>query len=161
MYRRTGWAVVACCLVSMLLVGGCATRRLEETARPRNVPSIIPLGAATYSISSHFGNRARDFHRGVDLRVPKGTPVLAAADGTVLFAGRGRGYGRVVKLAHANGIETWYAHLASIGVGERDRIRQGERIGRVGTSGNSTAPHLHYEVHMNGHPINPEPYLNR
>jgi len=155
---RLGIAVYCCTLV--LAETGCVTRRREERARPRDVPSIVPLDVATYRISSRFGTRNGRPHKGVDLNVPKGTPVLAAADGTVLFAGKSRDFGRIVKLGHANGIETWYAHLKSFRVDERDRVRQGERIGCVGKSGNATGPNLHYEVHVKGQPVNPEPYLN-
>ncbi|MCX5757166.1 MAG: M23 family metallopeptidase [Candidatus Hydrogenedentes bacterium] len=160
MRRWIRLGIAICCCTLVLAEAGCATRRREEFGRPRNVPSIVPLDVATYRISSHYGMRNGRPHKGVDLNVPKGTPVLAAADGIVLFAGKGRDFGRIVKLCHANGTETWYAHLKSFRVGERDRVRQGERIGRVGKSGNATGPHLHYEVHVKGQPVNPEPYLN-
>lgn len=155
-FRRV---VVVCCLMMSLFTGGCATRRPAALASPRDTPAIIPLDPPQYEVTSPFGLRGGHFHKGIDLRSAKGTPILAAADGTVLFAGTGRGYGRIVKLGHAHGVETWYAHLDAFRVGERDRVRQGERIGRVGTSGNSTGPHLHYEVHVNGQAVDPAPYL--
>lgn len=159
MNRWLRWGIAALCCVLALAETGCATRRHEALARPRNVPSIVPLDAPTYKISSHFGTRNGRAHKGVDFNVPVGTPVVASADGTVSFAGNGRGYGHIVKLDHANGIETWYAHLKSFRVGERDHVRQGDRIGCVGTSGNATGPNLHYEVHVNGQPVDPEQYL--
>ncbi len=97
-------------------------------------------------------NRA---HLGVDYRAATGTPVLAVADGTVVFAGTSGGSGRMVHLRHANGFETQYLHLSAIDVRRGQRISQGQRIGRVGSTGLATGPHLDYRVRQNGGYVNP------
>ncbi|HNR35931.1 MAG TPA: M23 family metallopeptidase [Candidatus Hydrogenedentes bacterium] len=161
MPRRSmaGMAAVFCLMA--ISVSGCATRRPEPLARPKKSPLIIPLDPPLYTVTSPFGERQGGFHQGMDLQASKDTPVLAAAAGTVVFSGKERGYGRIVKLDHGNGLMTAYAHLSSSCVNVRDVVRQGDRIGRVGASGNATAPHLHFEVHVNGHPVNPAPYIAR
>jgi murein DD-endopeptidase MepM/ murein hydrolase activator NlpD len=120
-----------------------------------------PLDAAR--ISSGFGMRRHPIlgysrmHRGVDFAAPTGTPVYAAGDGTVAFAGWRGDYGRTVILRHSGGISTLYAHLSTIpgGIRAGARVRQGQVIGRVGSTGMSTGPHLHYEVHRNNVAVNP------
>ncbi len=120
-----------------------------------------PLDGAR--ISSGFGMRHHPvlgfdrLHQGVDFAAPKGTPVFAAADGRVAKLGTERGYGRIVRLVHANGSETRYAHLSAFARGLKAgmRVRQGEVIGRVGASGMATGPHLHFELVQNGRPVNP------
>lgn len=120
-----------------------------------------PLDAAR--ISSGFGMRRHPIlgysrmHRGVDFAAPTGTPVYAAGEGTVAFAGWRGDYGRTVVLRHSSGISTLYAHLSTIpgGIRAGTRVRQGQVIGRVGSTGMSTGPHLHYEVHRNNVAVNP------
>ncbi|MFQ3622677.1 MAG: peptidoglycan DD-metalloendopeptidase family protein [Acetobacteraceae bacterium] len=118
-----------------------------------------PLDAAR--ISSGFGMRQHPIlgysrmHRGVDFAAPLGTPVYAAGDGTVEFAGWRGDHGRTVILRHAGGVRTLYAHLSAASVREGARVRQGQVIGRVGSTGLSTGPHLHYEVHRNTVAIDP------
>ena len=95
-------------------------------------------------------------HLGVDYGAPRGTPVLASADGTVISAGRKGGFGNLVRVRHPNGYVTGYAHLSRMDVRRGQRVKQGERIGRVGTTGLSTAPHLDYRVqNRSGQYINP------
>ena len=94
-------------------------------------------------------------HLGVDYRAPAGAPVVAVADGVVVSAGMSGGAGRVVHLRHANGFETEYLHLSAIAVRAGTRVRQGELIGRVGSSGLATGPHLDYRLKKNGVFINP------
>lgn len=96
-------------------------------------------------------------HYGIDLAAPIGTPVMAAADGTVVYAGWQRGYGRIVKLRHADGYETYYAHLCGFGKGIKKgaHVKQGTVIGRVGASGLATGPHLDYRVRQNGRFVDP------
>jgi murein DD-endopeptidase MepM/ murein hydrolase activator NlpD len=120
-----------------------------------------PLDAAR--ISSGFGMRRHPIlgysrmHTGVDFAAPTGTPVYAAGEGTVTFAGWRGGYGRTVMVRHSGGITTLYAHLSSIQRGIRPgaRVRQAQVIGRVGSTGMSTGPHLHYEVHRGSAAVNP------
>jgi murein DD-endopeptidase MepM/ murein hydrolase activator NlpD len=95
-------------------------------------------------------------HLGVDYGAPRGTPVLASADGTVISAGRKGGFGNLVRVRHPNGYVTGYAHLSRMDVRRGQRVKQGERIGRVGTTGLSTGPHLDYRVqNRSGQYINP------
>lgn len=101
--------------------------------------------------------RVRRPHLGVDYRAARGTPVIATGDGTVVRAGRWGGYGIMVAIRHARGIETRYAHLSSVAAGVRPgaRVRQGQMIGRVGMTGLATAPHVHYEFIQHGRHIDP------
>jgi len=101
--------------------------------------------------------RRQRMHNGVDYAAPRGTPIYAAGDGVVRQAGWKAGYGRWVKLAHKNGYETGYAHQSRIADGIKPGVpvKQGQVIGYVGSTGFSTGPHLHYEVHVNGRPVNP------
>jgi murein DD-endopeptidase MepM/ murein hydrolase activator NlpD len=120
-----------------------------------------PLDGAR--ISSGFGMRSHPvlgytrLHRGMDFAAPTGTPVYAAANGTVVSARYEGAYGRIVRLRHAGGIETRYAHLSRIarGIAPGRRVRQGDVIGAVGSTGLSTGPHLHYEVVVAGRPVDP------
>lgn len=105
---------------------------------------------------SSGGNRP---HRGVDISAPVGTPVVAPTDGIVSFAGRESEYGRLICLDHGHGYSTMFGHLKELLVQPGQRIRKGQIIGTVGLSGNSTGPHLHYEVRLNGNPVNPAHYL--
>lgn len=108
---------------------------------------------------SGFGPRERDRHEGIDLACPEGTPVLAADEGVVLFAGEQRGYGNLVLLAHDGDLVTVYAHNSENLVGKGDRVARGEEIARVGHTGNATGPHLHFEVRLGTHPRDPLGFL--
>lgn len=99
--------------------------------------------------------REPEFHAGLDIPRPMGTPVRAPADGTVNFAGTGNGTGRVVVLDHGQSIVTKYAHLSKIHVKKGQTVRKGEEIAAVGNTGKSTSSHLHYEVLVNGVPVDP------
>ncbi|MBB5684156.1 M23 family metallopeptidase [Sphingobium boeckii] len=112
-------------------------------------------------VTSGFGMRRHPllgysrFHKGMDFGSPYGAPIYAATDGIVAFAGRHGGHGNFVKLSHAGGIGTAYAHMSRIAVSAGARVRQGQVIGYVGSTGLSTGPHLHYELYKNGVAINP------
>jgi murein DD-endopeptidase MepM/ murein hydrolase activator NlpD len=112
-------------------------------------------------VSSGFGMRLHPllgfmrFHRGIDLRAGWGAPIVAAADGRVAAAGYSGGYGNQVRLVHAGGIATSYAHMSRIAAAPGQMVRQGQVIGYVGSTGLSSGPHLHYEVSRNGRPVNP------
>lgn len=118
------------------------------------------------AISSLFGKRldpitrTPSFHRGVDLESPYGAIVTAAAAGRVTSAGWNRGHGRQVILTHAEGYRTVYSHLSQITVFPQDCIVQGQAIGRVGSSGRSTGPHLHFELTRRGKPLDPLAHLD-
>ena len=98
-------------------------------------------------------------HSGVDIPGPLGTPVYATADGIVDRAGRAGGYGNLIEINHGRGIETRYGHLSKIMVSDHQRVHRGDVIGLMGSTGRSTGSHLHYEVRIDGHAVNPEPYL--
>ncbi len=102
-----------------------------------------------------FRHRGRERHSGVDLAAGRGTPVHAAGPGQVVRAERGGGYGRVVYIDHGGGLETRYAHLQKILVEEGDFVPAGGLVGRVGSSGRATGPHLHFEVRRDGRPVAP------
>lgn len=95
------------------------------------------------------------FHPGADIRAKSGTPVFAAGDGVVVFAGRRGGYGNIVMVDHGGGVITRYAHLRRIQAREGDVITAGKRIGQVGSTGRATGPHLHFEVRLEGNPVDP------
>ncbi len=127
----------------------------------------LPLGTPvkTPVVSSHFGTRVDPFngrvamHSGIDFKAPTGTPVMASGAGKVIKAGRSGGYGKVVTIRHPSGFTTRYAHLSSILVKEGQRVKLGQKIGKIGSTGRSTGPHLHYEVRSNGSARNPSKYL--
>ncbi len=129
------------------------------------IPSLWPVWGR---ITSAFGDTRTSAlaggtrpHRGVDISAPSGTPILAAADGVVTFAGQESEYGRLVCLDHGQGFTTMYGHLKELFVQTGDKILKGQHLGTVGVSGNSTGPHLHYEVRLHGNPIDPVRYLNQ
>lgn len=117
------------------------------------------------TITSPYGWRihpvlgTRKFHAGIDIRAPKGARIVAAGDGTVIFAGDRGGYGNCVMIDHGDGLVTVYAHQSRIVVSEGARVRKGQKIGEVGSTGLSTGPHLHFEVRVNGEARNPTSYL--
>lgn len=117
-------------------------------------------------LTSHYGQRnlgmgTAAFHRGIDIAAPTGTPVGAARAGTVTYAGwSNQGYGNLVRIRHAGGDETWYGHFSSITVSVGQYVNQGTIVGRVGSTGLSTGPHLHFELHESGRAIDPLAILN-
>ena len=111
------------------------------------------------SISSPFGKRWGKMHKGIDIAASFGQEISAALDGTISYAGWETGYGNVIKIDHGNGIETTYAHCSVITAQKGETVNKGTKIGEVGSTGNSTGPHLHFEVRENGVPINPEAYI--
>jgi murein DD-endopeptidase MepM/ murein hydrolase activator NlpD len=136
------------------------TTALERLARVREEENryIWPLHGR---LTSYFGRRnlgmgTSNFHRGIDIAAPSGTPIVAARAGTVTFAGWStRGYGNLVRIRHAGGVESWYAHASRIVVTVGQYVNQGERIALVRSTGISTGPHLHFELHVQGTAIDP------
>ena len=110
-------------------------------------------------LTSNYGYRRRGFHTGVDFAGPTGSKVVAADGGTVVFAGWNGGYGRCVIISHGNGLETLYAHNSAITVKVGQKVAKGEQIAKVGNTGNSTGPHCHFEVRVNGKHVNPWKYI--
>lgn len=118
-------------------------------------------------LTSPFGIRtaptrgASSFHKGVDIANSYGTSVLAAGKGKVIFAGWKSGYGRMVIISHGHGFSTVYAHNASITVDKNETVNKGQVIAKLGSSGISTGPHVHFEIHVNGSPVDPLKYLGK
>jgi murein DD-endopeptidase MepM/ murein hydrolase activator NlpD len=127
-----------------------------------STPTIAPVRGI---LTSGFGTRSDPMthgpglHQGVDIAAAAGQPVSAAADGLVMLAARTGGYGEAVYLAHGFGISTRYGHLSEIDVHPGQRVHRGDVIGRVGSTGRSTGSHLHYEVRLDGNPVNPVAYI--
>ena len=118
-------------------------------------------------ITSTFGHRENPFngpgieaHKGMDIKGPMGAPVKSTAKGKVIFAGLKGGYGKCIIIDHANGIQTLYGHLSVINVKSGDKVNIAQHIGNIGSTGRSTGPHLHYEVHKQGRKINPQSFLS-
>ena len=110
-------------------------------------------------LTSTFGQRWGRFHAGIDLAGPVGTPIYAADGGTVVEAGWHGGYGYLVRINHGNGFETYYAHLSKVYVSVGQKVAKGEQIAAMGSTGNSTGSHLHFEIRLNGEAKNPYNYL--
>jgi murein DD-endopeptidase MepM/ murein hydrolase activator NlpD len=127
-----------------------------------STPSIWPVRGW---VTSSFGHRKspftgrRQFHAGLDISTRAGTPIIAPAEGVVTFVGREGGYGKMVVLNHGHGLVTRYGHLKAFKVKKGDRVKRGDALGLVGSSGRSSGPHLHYEVLMAGLPTNPRYYI--
>lgn len=143
-------------------------KELEEMNLYRMAAFRVPLGMPVKSSvrwTSGFGGRndplGRGYrkHEGQDLAGDYGTPIYATADGVVIHAGWENGYGRLIKIQHAFGIETRYAHLSQIRVEVGQRVSRGDRIGDMGNSGRSTGTHLHYEVRIGGSAVNPVKFI--
>lgn len=126
------------------------------------LPTIRPAigyGTSGFGIRrSPFGGRVK-MHEGLDIANHPGTPIHAPADGTVFFASTKTGYGQMVILDHGYGIQTWYGHAKKVLVSKGQQIRRGEAIALMGSSGRATGPHVHYEVRVNGMPVDPRPYI--
>ncbi len=128
------------------------------------LPFAMPL-KTPYRNTSSFGRRSDPFngsgrmHEGEDFAGDYGSPIYAPADGTIIVAGWSSGYGRLIKIKHAYGIETRYGHLSQIRVEVGQKVSRGERIGDMGNSGRSTGTHLHYEVRINGSAVNPMTFI--
>jgi len=127
------------------------------------IPSVQPVEKLQFT--SNFGIRSDPFrgtaamHAGVDIPGPVGTPIYATADGIVDHAGWQGGYGNLVEINHGKGIATRYGHLSKVLVADGARVTRGQLIALMGSTGRSTGSHLHYEVRMDGHAVNPVPFL--
>ncbi|MHA1528190.1 MAG: DUF5930 domain-containing protein [Alphaproteobacteria bacterium] len=134
---------------------------LETVSLMRFAAERLPFGTPVRGgrRTSGFGPRGRSMHSGLDIAAPRGTPIYATADGVVTFAGRQSGYGRVVKIRHAFGFETVYAHLHRARVKVGQRVGRGDRIGDMGSTGRSSGNHVHYEIRIDKKPVNPIKFI--
>lgn len=128
----------------------------------RSTPSIWPTKGW---VSSGFGQRIspftnqKEFHQGLDICTRTETPIVAPADGVVASVGSNHGYGKILTLKHGYGLKSRYAHLHQALVKKGEHVKRGQTIALVGSTGRTTGPHLHYEVHLNGMPVNPLRYI--
>lgn len=141
-------------------------KQKEEEERVNRMPEIngIKLACTPISgtITSRYGVSSRirsSNHTGLDIAASTGTSIKAVASGTVTQASYQGSYGKLVKINHGNGLETWYAHTSKMYVSVGEKVEAGEVIAAVGSTGNSTGPHLHLEVRVNGEHVNPQNYL--
>jgi murein DD-endopeptidase MepM/ murein hydrolase activator NlpD len=139
-----------------------ATGNKPETPRS-SIPSREPV--ESMALTSSFGvrndpfNGRRRMHQGIDVPGPLGTPIYATADGIVERAEWANGYGNLIELNHGNGMQTRYGHLAKIIAQPNERVRRGQLIALMGSTGRSTGSHLHYEVRIAGAAVDPSPYI--
>jgi len=125
---------------------------------PTLAPAVGVLTAG-FGLRSDPFTGSQEFHTGIDVSGPTGGKVVAPANGTVVRVGWSDSYGRIVEISHGFGIRTVYAHLEATRVAEGQRVRRGDLVGVVGSTGRSTGPHLHYEVQVGGRPVNPLDYV--
>ena len=135
----------------------------EENGKSPVVSGVLlAVTPVTGTITSRFGavsSIRSGAHTGTDIAAPSGTPIKAVATGTVTFAARSSSYGNLIKISHENGVETWYGHCSELYATEGQQVEAGEIIAAVGSTGNSTGPHLHLEIRVNGTAVNPQTYL--
>ena len=136
---------------------------IDTTEEISNINGIkIATLPVTGTISSRYGVSSKirvSTHTGLDIATTTGTPIKVVADGTVTFAAYSGSYGYLVKVDHGNGVETWYGHTSKMIVKAGQEVKSGDTIALVGSTGNSTGPHLHFEVRINGEHVNPQKYL--
>ena len=141
-------------------------KQKEEEERINSLPDINGIKLAVTPIegriTSRYGANSRirkSTHTGLDIAATKGTPIKVVAAGTVISASYDGSYGNLVKVDHGNGVETWYAHTSKMYVKVGEQVEAGDVIAAVGSTGNSTGPHLHLEIRVNGEHVNPQNYL--
>jgi murein DD-endopeptidase MepM/ murein hydrolase activator NlpD len=134
---------------------------LETVNLMRFAADRLPFGEPVFGgrRTSGFGPRRGRHHKGLDIAAPRGTAIHSTAEGVVTFSGRQRGYGLIVKIRHAFGFETVYAHLRRTRVKVGQRVERGDRIGDMGNTGRSTGTHLHYEIRIDNKPVNPIKFI--
>lgn len=146
-----------------------SSRKLDSEVVRKASPKVVHYGTkvkpeyiypvTSYVFTSGFGPRWGTNHNGVDLAVPTGTKVMATADGQVVQAGWNGGYGISVYIDHGNGVVSRYGHMSEAKVSVGQKVSQGEVIGLSGSTGDSTGPHVHFELRINGNPVDPTGYV--
>lgn len=134
----------------------------EKTKKPVVNGILLAITPVQGRITSRFGHMSSirsGAHTGTDIACPQGTPIKVAASGTITFAGWSGSYGKLIKVSHGNGVETWYAHCIELYGTVGQQVNAGDVIAGVGSTGNSTGNHLHLEVRVNGKALNPQNYL--
>lgn len=160
--RTTAMSGAATLGISMNGITGRQTLTTADWLKLTFAPNLWPVEGR---ITGSFGERIDPFngegafHRGVDIHADYGSPIIAPADGTVVFAAQESGYGRLVQIDHGHGFITRFGHMSAFAVVSGQDVHRGDIIGYVGQSGRSTGPHLHYEVWVKNSPVNPYKYL--
>lgn len=137
----------------------------EQRERIYSIPSIVPVDAEEYLFSSGFGWRrnpisgTKEFHNGLDISAPEGTPVIAPANGNVIEAGHDKYQGNYLRIDHGSGCITTFAHLLAFNVKLGDKVKRREVVAFLGNTGRSTGPHLHYQIEVNGDVVDPIDYI--
>ena len=134
----------------------------EKSKYPSVNGVLLAVAPVSGSITSRFGavsSIRSGAHTGTDIAATTGTPIKAVASGTVIFAAKSGAYGNLIKIAHENGVETWYGHCSKLYATVGQEVEAGDIIAAVGSTGNSTGPHLHLEIRIDGTAINPQNYL--
>ncbi len=151
---------------SIITSRGSTTSRYEASEESSAIAVVngisLYVKPVSGTITSRFGERSSrraSAHTGLDIATKTGTPIKAVAEGTVTFAGTSGSYGKLIKISHGNGVETWYAHCSKLYVKTGEQVSVGETIAAVGSTGNSTGPHLHLEIRINGTAVNPQKYI--
>lgn len=161
--RRAGRVparVVGGALIGLLAVSpGCSLLGGSQDQDLEGIAGDGLLWPASGAVSSNFGPRGNAHHDGIDIAAPEGTPVRAALDGTVVYVGSLRGYGKVVILSHEDGLTTVYAHNSKNLVSDGARVRRGTVIASVGQTGRTTGPNLHFEVRKDNRARDPMVFL--
>lgn len=129
-------------------------KKQESFIKPTSGRISSPFGYRTHPVTGSY-----TLHSGIDIAASSGTTVVASRNGKVVSAGYSGSYGNLIVISHGNGFETAYAHLSSIKVSVGDTVSQGQLIGKVGSTGRSTGPHLHFEIRINGTAVNPSKYI--
>lgn len=138
------------------------TRRAGvEASLPNLMPVNYPYLSSSFGWRRHPISGRHVMHEGLDFAAPKGTPIHAASGGVVTFAGYKSGYGKMIEINHGNDLVTRYAHASKLKVKSGDIVERGQKIAAVGSTGHSTGPHLHFEVRMAGHPLDPVLFLEK
>jgi len=149
--------------VSALVAEEQAKKEEEEKSKYPNINGVLlAVTPVSGSITSRFGvvsSIRSGAHTGTDIAAPTGTPIKAVANGTVTFAEKSGPYGNLIKITHENGVETWYGHCSKLYATVGQKVEAGDIIAAVGSTGNSTGPHLHLEIRIDGTAINPQNYL--
>jgi murein DD-endopeptidase MepM/ murein hydrolase activator NlpD len=138
---------------------------MERDLKSHAIPDGWPLTTggvvtSTFGMRRHPISGRRSMHMGIDIAGKHGADIVAMADGLVIFSGRKSGYGKLVEIRHPNGLETRYAHNSQNLVTEGDLVTKGEVIAKLGSTGRSTGPHVHFEVRRNGEALDPMRYLD-
>ncbi|MEO1591393.1 MAG: M23 family metallopeptidase [Cyanobacteria bacterium J06632_22] len=147
--------------VKPALVETLEAEEAKAVAFPDGKPLTIPLAVTSgFGLRPNpFGGRSYEKHTGLDFAGPVGSPIVATAKGRVVRASYYGGYGKTVEIEHGYGHKTLYAHLSDITVEVGDMVNEGDVVGKLGNTGRSTGPHLHYEIRLNGEPLDPMAYL--